>query len=106
MYHDEKVVDGVLYVKSTPNGAWERLTSARADALKLMYDLRIQSPEHFGWVVEQLRLLEPGARTLLPEQVINELKRTESGEAGVPGKCCAGCVYCAPDKYLPRKAGW
>lgn len=54
MYHDEKVVDGVLYVKSTPNGAWERLTSARADALLLMYKLRKESPDHYDWVLAQL----------------------------------------------------
>jgi len=58
MYHEEKVVDGVLYVKGTPNGAWERVTSARADALLLMYKLRRNHPEGFNWVMEELKKME------------------------------------------------
>lgn len=58
MYNEEKVVEGVLYTRGTPDGAWERVTSARADALLLMYKLRKESPEHYDWVMGELNKME------------------------------------------------
>lgn len=70
MYYEEKVIDGVLYFRGTPTGEWERATSARADALLLMRKLRKESPEHFDWVMEELKKME---NELVPLKIFPEV---------------------------------
>lgn len=42
MYYEEKIIDGILMYKTSPNGEWLVVTGTRADAINILVKMSVE----------------------------------------------------------------